>query len=125
MCIVVVMLFSIRTTMHISETAKKGDCTSWFQKPVYVQIYQRLKYLDLQRFKKRTWQLSRSQAKKIDQTEHFYLGHSFHMYENQGCDICCKDYKSPYLPPMRGIHVTYSIEAKSYLCGYCLRARIN
>ncbi len=52
-----------------------------------------------------------------------YRGRLFHMYDHQGCDSCCSACRPPYLPPLRGVHVTYVPAVKAYLCGYCVRTR--
>jgi len=58
---------------------------------------------------------------RIASTEWYYGGHRFHMYENRGCDSCIRTTKPPYLPPFRGVHITYHTPSAAYLCGYCIR----
>ena len=54
-----------------------------------------------------------------------YLKRQFFIYENQGCDRCIRNIKPPYLPPLRGVHVTYDDKTSDYLCGACVRSQLT
>ena len=62
--------------------------------------------------------------KPVRGSEWIYLQRQFFIYENQGCDKCIRNVKPPYLPPLRGVHVSYDAKTSDYLCGFCVRSQL-
>ena len=62
--------------------------------------------------------------KPVSGSEWIYLQRQFFIYENQGCDKCIRNTKPPYLPPLRGVHVSYDPKTSNYLCGSCVRSQL-
>ncbi|MDA0801576.1 MAG: hypothetical protein O3B69_08290 [Proteobacteria bacterium] len=63
--------------------------------------------------------------KPVRGSEWIYLQRQFFIYENQGCDKCVRNTKPPYLPPLRGVHVSYDAKTFDYLCGFCVRSQMT
>ncbi|MDA8536516.1 hypothetical protein N9M90_00370 [Alphaproteobacteria bacterium] len=63
--------------------------------------------------------------KPVRGSEWIYLQRQFFIYENQGCDKCIRNTKPPYLPPLRGVHVSYDAKTSDYLCGFCVRSQMT
>ena len=64
------------------------------------------------------------EPKPVSGSEWIYLQRQFFIYENQGCDKCIRNTKPPYLPPLRGVHVSYDPKTSDYLCGFCVRSQL-
>jgi len=62
--------------------------------------------------------------KPVSGSEWIYLQRQFFIYENQGCDKCIRNTKPPYLPPLRGVHVSYDPKTSNYLFGFYVRSRL-
>jgi hypothetical protein len=63
--------------------------------------------------------------KPVRGSEWIYLQRQFFIYENQGCDKCIRNTTPPYLPPLRGVHVSYDAKTSDYLCGFCVRSHMT